>query len=257
VVVAQETAYVVDDVGRLWSSPDGREWSLQIDARLEGSAEGLYVGPDGELLLLEHPDWETEDEDPRMRLWRSADGKAWTEVALPELEWVGGITWIGDRYFITGWDSYRARVWVSDPGFEWIEPDISGYEDISMPAARTGDRLFITVQSESEGWPVTHVLYSDDGLHWTETGAEFRGWSGEIVDSGGLLALQIYGEGWERDVALWTSQDGIDWVELGSVPTYRESWTQLLPSNDGRIRVLIEGEYRSASIWEWIPPEED
>jgi hypothetical protein len=84
---------------------------------------------------------------------------------------------------------------------------------------------------------------------------EIGGWPGQIIESGpGLLLITETGEqgnSWPT-FTLWSSVDGLQWAALGPLPTYRDSWPQILPGGQ-TLRIVLQWDDHS-SLWEWIPP---
>jgi len=248
-VTIDGTVYMVDD-STIWSSPGGRFWT-SLGGGFEGHLEGPRAGPSGALVLVEHPD----TEDQPTRLWRSSDAVRWTEVPLPAVDWIDDVGFVGSRYFLVGW-SQGPHLWVSAEEGSWEAVELDGGLENSRGMVELDGRLLLPVVIDQE-YSVTRILSSTDGLNWEPSETEFTGWLDQIVRTGPGVAMLIFqgapGWGlWDLSIAVWSSQDGVQWTELGPLPADPESWGQLLPGT-GAITVIIENAGR-ASLWEWVPP---
>jgi hypothetical protein len=253
-VTIDGTVYVVAETGGIWSSADGRSW-IQLAEGFAGHLEGPFPGRDGELLLIERPKWETF-QDETQRLWRSADGVRWTELSLPALDWVAGIDFVGDRYLVRGGsESWPSTVWSSMNGSDWDPVELAPTFDDTGQVAMVDGRLMMPVVVGRD-WPATSMLSTSDGIIWDLADIELPGWPSQVVpyDSGVLMML----EGPEQSgysmpaSTLWDSVDGVQWIELGPPPTYRDSWPRIL-SHSTTIQIVLESEDH-VGLWEWVPP---
>jgi hypothetical protein len=242
------TAYLADGSG-VWSSPDGRFWE-QVGEGFDGWVSEPQPGLEGEVLFVE-VDWPGD-----ARVWRLSGGGLWSELSIPALEWVSAISIVQDRYLLLGWSEQGPELWLSTWSGEWVAAPVDQAFDLSGQMASHGGRVMLPVVAGSDA-PVARVLSSDDGLTWTLSPTGFDGWPGQIVRAGDGVAMLV--EEYRRDGlpvsrAVWTSQDGIDWIDAGRLPGYSDSWARVLPNADP-IRVIIQrGEL--AGLWEWVTPGE-
>ena len=251
-VTIDKTAYTIDESGRLWSSTDERHWARFGDRQFSGWIDGPFPGPGGDLLLVEHP----ENESQSGHLWRLTNGENWSEIPVPDVEWIADVGVVNDRLVIIGWSSLGGpTLLVSTGAGGWEEPDLGDFDDLSGDLVEINGRLFLTAIDHFGEPLVSRVLSSDDGSHWEPTAQEIAGWAGQMVPFGGGVAMLVeQGYGQPRQV-VWVSEDGEVWTELGPVPAFRDSWADIAPSNDGTMRVFVRSENRS-SLWEWVPPED-
>ena len=234
----------------LWSSLDGRSWE-QLGGGFKGRLDGPRPGRDGELLLIESPEHEGLD---AVRLWRSIDGVEWIEVPLPELDWVSDIQVVGDSYVLSGRSQDGPVWWVSTQEGRWDPLEFDVVFDPSGMMVTIGDRLVMPVVVDSVE-PATRIRSSVDGLTWEMSDVQISGRPGQIIESGpGLVLMTETGEQEHSSptFTLWSSVDGLQWAELGPLPTYRETRPQILPGNR-TVRIVLQWDDHS-SLLEWIPP---
>lgn len=118
-------ASVCEECGTVWSSRNGRDWTL--DATFDESARGLAIGSDGRrvVVVISVGDCASECE---IEIWHSDDGRTgWerTPQALPVAE--PKLTYAADRFILTGTIEDRddpnagAHVFTSLDGITWTE----------------------------------------------------------------------------------------------------------------------------------------
>ena len=249
--VVGNLAYVIDEAGTLWSSPDGDYWQGRPTG-LEGWLEGPFPGIGDELLLVQHG-WETETP----RLYRSTDGVVWTEMSVPEVEWLSEVHVFGDLYVTTGWSFDGPSLWVSADGEVWEETHLGETGDLN-PVVVSGQRILVLSVDHAGFAPATSVFVSSDGREWERFEVDLPGWPGDLVayEHGFVLTVFDAADGNVPRPSVWVSPEGANWTQLGPLPIFGESWARPLPAGDS-IRVIVEGENQPPTLWEWVPPEED
>jgi len=258
-VTINETAYLVNENGSIWSSPDGRFWTLLADS-FSGWLEGPRPGRNDELLLLEHPRYHFGEEEDQFRIWKSVDGVNWSEVPLPAVEFIQNVGVVGDRYILFGWSSGgRPSLWASTQDGGWDPVELSA-EFESLEIAEVNGRLLMAVSDGrgpegEEG--TTRILTTSDGVRWGMSDMEFAGWPIEIGgwdDSRVFMILDSTTEPGRLNpkFTMWSSVDGLEWTQLGALPAFADSWPRIL-STRSALRIVIESE-QNHGIWEWVPP---
>ena len=257
-VIINETAYLVNENGSIWSSPGGRFWTLLADG-FSGWLEGPRPGRNDELLLLEHPRYHFGEEN-QFRIWRSVDGVNWSELPLPAVEFVQDVSSVGDRYILLG-ASYDGRpsLWASTQDGGWDPVELSAEYVAHEGFAEVNGRLLMAV-SDSWGWEgqvaTTRILTTSDGERWEMSDMEFAGWPTEIGGWDGsrvFMILDTTEPGRSNPkFAMWSSADGMEWTQLGALPAFADSWPRIL-STRAALRIVFESEQHSG-IWEWVPP---
>ena len=171
----------------VWTSKDGREWSLvEGDSDLEGARNEVM------------------------------NRVAQTEFGLVAVGYRGGIG--GDR---------DAAAWVSDNGLAWHrarvpeERNDDGTQEMRGIAAR-GENLVAVGQDGLAGNYDAAVWFSKNGTKWQrreQSPSVFGGRGEQIMTSVVASDTGFVGVGWswvrsDLDAQVWTSQDGMDWSPL-------------------------------------------
>ena len=236
-----------------WISPDGASWSQPSEdfamgtrAQQTGNAAAALdlaavPAPSGNLLFA------VGGGSGAGRLWRSADGVRWAEVAQPadavaSVEWhpalVGsnGVTTV-----VADSDPGRPYVLAGAPG-GWSEPSadpavFGPVQTSAVPTALTerGATLTMTVSVDSppqrigDSAKATVVLVSTGGSRWRRAGPSGAGpvlpagattavhWAGRWVAIGISTAhlAKTAGPDTMGLAAAWTSTDGVQWRAAG------------------------------------------
>jgi hypothetical protein len=243
----------------VWIGAAGEGWSRVGDPA--GIFEDSIIDrvasvPDG-LIAIGRPG--TPDSAPGVRLWRSADGRAWTRVSLdpamfgdwydPGLEITSGpgglIAFALDR------DSRATRIWHSTDGSIWTpEPPAAptfGGASVSIVGTPNG---FIATGARSLG-PSTDTglgpdgvgvaFQSSDGLHWTPSVVDGAHGLGRVfVARDGLLAGGS-GHGPTRAIVspeYWQSTDGAHWARVADPGTAAARLGTRIAADGDRIYAL-------------------
>jgi Tol biopolymer transport system component len=228
----------VQDIGRCWGQPwistDGVAWEA-VEARTSGldlgrfsavtsgpevGVEGLAYGPGGFVAFgWAHGAGGGGFLTPA--LWRSADGRSWERVSLPESFDAGGrlmapsLTTIArseDGYLlggtINGKPAPRAAIWSSPDGLAWTLAegdevfDVGAYIDTMETPATGGVSAIAVAPSDSAGpW---HAIAVGSACPKAKPGAGPKGESARIYEwTTGQCRAQA-----------WRSADGLAWERL-------------------------------------------
>lgn len=218
----------VPQEGQVWHSADGRSWA---DVTPEGSftdagLSHVYVADDGTLIVLGTLHEASEDATPMA--WQSADGRDWsvTSIGLTDL-------WRVER-LVRGGRGYLALIHVAPDLFSdgeqalWLSADGRSWERVR--AAATGERFF-DIGAGDDGFAATgtrgddfepFAMASSDGRTWIEatTGpsepASIAEQGGDWVAIGGSFVSETR----PAEASVWSSANGLDWSEVGSIPLY-------------------------------------
>lgn len=243
----------VDSFGVWRSTDNGRTWTLL--AETVGGSRELFEGGEGELIAIEYPPCCEEGQDDSPQLLRSSDGATWTDVPLPEVEWITSVSFVGNRYVVAGWLESGPWIWTSAGDGQWEAVYLDTGLDFADRMVAFGGRLFVPGTRWSEDLYST-VLSSDDGLVWQPDGDQFTGYLYGLVKAGpGLAMIENEADESQSWVTVWASADGHTWENLRPLPIHVEQWARIVPGTE-RILVFTEGEGGS-HLWEWIPPQEE
>ncbi|MBW3631601.1 MAG: hypothetical protein KY456_01095 [Chloroflexi bacterium] len=192
----------------VWSSPDGREWTTipLVLADHPVSLTQLVALGDGTLVLL----GALLDSSGGQGVWR---GAAWESVNLTQWELtdlgLAGESSAGPPRLAKGPKGYVA----ASSGALWFSADGVAWERSAERAASTlaaGHDGFVAVHGESDA---ARAVASGDGRTW---------YDGDTLPGGGTSVASVGGGDWvavggESDMAIWTSPDGLSWVQSTTI----------------------------------------
>ena len=211
--------------GAAWVSTDLRHWTKAPVQDAFGGAQfsGLAAGPAGFVAI--------GFDNGGQAVWRSADGLTWTAVSDPALPrdstFPSGIIFQSGRYLMVGRVDQAPAVWTSTDGRHWTAlstlPEQSGFGlqgladgSAGLVTLALGDASVEVKPGDFRGPIVPWV--SEDGLSWRagQSSPALFGASASIVGApGGYVATGTVG--FELASRLWTSTDGLDWVEVAGL----------------------------------------
>jgi hypothetical protein len=173
----------------VWSSADGREWTL-ISDRVPWSPRALHytVVHDGRIWVIggqTMPAFAPADEVFYRDVWTTQDGARWTKIEPQEPCWsargmIGGSAVFRGRIWILGGGTYdtpqtparqfKNDVWSSADGKHWTQHVESApwhprqYHDVAV----WDERLWVLEGYHQSGGNRSDVWHSGDGVHWEE-----------------------------------------------------------------------------------------
>jgi hypothetical protein len=226
--------------GAAWVSTDLVHWTKAPVQASFGGAEfgGIAAGPDGFVAI--------GFDNGGQAVWTSPDGLTWTavadEAALPrDSAFPSGIVYRSGRFVMVGRVEQEAAVWTSADGRRWTRSKPAGAGD-GLSFIAVGSSGLLTLAS---GGPLVEVapgdfrgpivpLISSDGVTWkagVASPALFGASLAAVVAApGGYVASGTVGL--DPPAHLWTSPNGIDWVEVDGVDLAGSSSLGL--ASDGR-----------------------
>jgi len=233
--------------GAAWVSADLAHWTKAPAQDAFGGAElhGLAAGPGGFVAIGYDANGAS--------VWRSSDGLHWTTVtndpALP-LDSAGpsAVLYTANGFLMIGRIDEGAAAWTSIDGRTWAS---------HSPLVAGSDALPEGLVKSSAGWltlasgsPTIEVSPGDfrssvapwissDGITWRPepASAALFGANAAVVGApGGFVAAGTVGL--DPDARLWTSTNGIDWVQVAGVDLRGVGSVELV--SDGR-HVLLSG----------------
>ena len=226
--------------GAAWVSSDLRHWIKAPVQDSFGGAElgGLAAGPAGFVAI--------GFDNGGQAVWRSTDGLAWTVASDPALPrdstFPSGIIFRSGRYLMVGRVDQTPAVWTSADGRHWATvanlPERSGFQLNGLADGPAGLVAFadgaasVEVKPGDFRGPIVPWI-SDDGISWRAgpPSAALFGASASIVAvPNGYVASGTVGQ--ELTSRLWTSRDGLNWVEVAGVDVGDSSIVAVV--SDGR-----------------------
>ena len=207
--------------GGVWHSPDGRIWAdvTPTDTFVDASLGIVFEAVDGALIAIGGViERDTGRYTPMA--WESVDGRIWsvTPTGFPDGSNVNGLVRSERGYLaIVG-----GGLWLSSNGRTWdmVLAGEAGGEGIFSVGA--GDDGFVALGSRGVGdATVTYAIASSDGRNWIEATDSPLG-SRVVVPRGGdwiASGGQESGCGSEPgDPRVWSSNNGLEWIEIGTIP---------------------------------------
>jgi hypothetical protein len=161
---------------------------------------------------------------------RSSDGVTWEgfESGLPELIYVQAIELGPNGYLLVGGQSSETNptLWLSDDGLRWEQ--VHEFEQtthyIQIHDADGGDEGYVVLGRRIEADSTAYQRFafaSADGREWFTREAPFGPDNQNFVFEAGVTSRGpdwVATLGHPGDVtAVWTSADGLAWVEVGSL----------------------------------------
>lgn len=199
----------------VWTSTDGRRWTLALGVAARGSSPGeqLVVTPSGLLLF---------QTDESTSLWRSTDGRSRQQVRLPPK--MAALGAVGASYghgrvvvvlankFAGGPDAAYGEadtIWTSTNGTIWQEDTVSGAPSFDSLTA-TASGFLAGGSSRSTGRST--VWQSTNGHTWVATAIGTRKGTTLVAAHGDTDVAEITGgRGTASRVQLWWSTGGGSW----------------------------------------------
>lgn len=267
----------------VWTSQNGVEWErVPHEESIFGGPGGqamwgvtaweggfIAVGVDGTSSALgSSEDWTPQE----AAVWTSPDGVSWSRVPHDETAFAGpgrqemfdvaasgtGLVAIGfDEEGPMNGSSEDQAIWVSEDGIAWSQ--VFGFGVGWMNDIESAPSGFVGVGelSGSAAWT------SADGLTWSLSPDSPLDRDGRFMVSiarQGVKHVAVSGRGDGGDIAVWRSDDGVNWAFLSEVysPTGIERFmpTAVAASNSGfvvaasdRIGLYSESEAATAAVW--------
>jgi hypothetical protein len=231
--------------GAAWVSSDFRRWTKAPvqDAFAGAEFGGIAAGPGGFVA--------TGFDNGGQAVWRSADGLTWTvvnDLALPrDSTYPSGIVFRSGRYLMVGRVDQAPAVWTSADGRHWATvanlPERSGFQLQGLADGPAGLVTFalgaasVEVKPGDFRGPVVPWI-SDDGSSWRAgppSAALFGAYASIVAAPGGYVAAGAVGD--DPTARLWTSRDGLDWVEAAGVDLGGSSTVDVV--SDGRHVIVV------------------
>jgi hypothetical protein len=256
-------------VPQIWYAPDGHTFlKAQVDASnlAPGSGAGAGSGSgeivavaasSGHLVAFGDHDFVSLDksvgEIRALDAWRSADGKSWARVDLPDSSgyqarsltaWSGGFAALASQP-----RDPEYAVWTSQDGVAWRKtgsvPAFSGASILALPG------LLVVVGSKPDAslGMVPASWSSADGASWTESTAPVNGYGATFdaaaVVQGGIVAIGAShvatadgpaGTGSSMPPLVppssWISTDGSSWRSIGDIQVFNPYLTSMAAFGD-------------------------
>jgi hypothetical protein len=165
-------------------------------------------------------------------VWRSADGSTWERVALPadgfsgpESQGMNDVVSTGTGLVAVGRDGLDAAVWRSGDGITWerVSSDVlQGPGAQEMIAVVAGGPGLVVVGYDDVGGDRRRdaAVWTFDGVDWSRAGGDALAAAGGqemravAVVGGQILAAGSDSAGADRDGAVWTSPDALEWRQV-------------------------------------------
>lgn len=215
---------------RLWSTSDGRKWTL--------AAPQVPWTFRGEPVVIEH----------RERLWALC--------GVPERE---------EREH----GATSSEVWASRDGADWrlVSAAVPWRGLAPELGAVLGDRM-VVAEVEGLGHHVRALWYSEDGIQWVSTGPP-PPWSPRRAFGAAVLEGTLWILGGEVQVSrdqffflgdVWCSPDGVRWIQVSPLAPWGRRAGFVAVSEGERLWAIggYDGSDRpSDGIWAlWVPPSD-
>lgn len=239
--------YGTQSNGAAWVSTDLRHWTKAPVQDAFGGAEfaGIAAGPDGFVAI--------GFDQGGQSVWTSPDGLHWTVVTddrvLPkDSTGPSGILYTSHGYFMVGRIDQEAAAWTSVDGLHWTaHTSLAGGTGVVLEGIADGPAGFVSLGS---GGPAVEVKPGDfrepvapwissDGVTWhpgPSSPALFGAYASIVGAPGGYVAAGTVGD--DPDAHIWTSANGLDWVQVAGVDLPGVGSVQLV--SDGR-HILLSG----------------
>lgn len=225
---------------KIWSSNNGYDWkqeTLEQELKFSSSTNGMAV-INNKLLVFDDA-----------YAWSSNDGINWVEersgfdrhISVPN--WSTTALYQGQLWVISAYEyNYQNKAWFSADGINWKQrkEDRSILERTGIQIAEFNEKLWLTGGYGSEELVNNDVWSSKDGINWEQEISSaaftprFRHKMYTFKNRFWILGGRYKEEsgGWEDRNDIWSSVDGINWVEeantlpFSSSNTYRYSITE-------------------------------
>jgi hypothetical protein len=237
--------------GRVWTSADGLLWTAQPDAQFAGYSLRKVVPFGNDLFVFGRNLRGT-------RVWRSSDGRNWTQLAeSPEFVTVGinEVAVIGGTMIAVGFaedPDHSGVVWRSTDGVTWARAAMpAGIEELRVVAGRGNTLVGIGTYPHLHGPLIVYSTNLADSWQAAETDLIFD------YDSigGGLVALAALDDRWlavgymEAEPAYiaqpvaFSSTDGTRWSSVSLETPGVQLFEQLVTMAGGFLAIGTEHGY--------------
>jgi hypothetical protein len=204
--------------GRIWTSPDGQQWTDTTPAGTFEDRELRYVvaAPDGSLITLGES-WNEDLSRVTNVAWRSTDGRSWESAELAGLPAHDHTLALdaGPLGMVAALDG--ASLWHSDDGLSWrMTQSGPGYYDypprvLDVAAGPEGFVALLATHLLS-GAQLPYVVTSSDGVSWVEGEAPRNAVRLGTLGPDWVIASNAVDPDSPPDKAvIWSSADGLDW----------------------------------------------
>ena len=244
-------------VNDVWSSPDGRTWTLEANALawLNGRGKGRVV-------VFADKLWVVGNSISPNDTWNSPDGVRWSQV-VPNTAWGSRadaeiILFKNRLWVLGGMDTASATdlndVWSSSDGIQWIQDvEHTVWSPRSVNAVVFKEKLWVIggchyiSSTGGETW-FHDAVYSIDGISWIPVPAVGVGFHCALAEFDNQL--------WDIDRSssycgyygcyivvhneVWRSQDAADWHQMPNAP-WSARYGQATVAFDGKLWVLGGG----------------
>jgi actin-like ATPase involved in cell morphogenesis len=222
----------------VWASSDGITWSRVTDEAMFGGAgdqtmNRVTTGGPGLVAV----GYDVSGGTVQAAAWTSADGASWSRVVSDPSELGGGrmrsVVALGSRLvavgFVRSGENDDAAVWTLEDG-SWSrvrheDAVFGGDGDQQMATVAAGGPGLVAVGFDSSGGDSDAAVWtSPDGVRWSlvprDDGA-FGGRREQVMNfvletPHGVIAVGYDGSAGNLDSAIWSSDDGIEWVRSAS-----------------------------------------
>ncbi len=228
----------VAPINDIWTSSDGRNWTLEANAVpwLDGRGRGRIV-------VFRDNLWVVGNYEGSNDVWKSPDGVNWTQVT-PTAPWGkrlgAGITVFDEKLWVLGGEDTTSAadfndVWNSSDGIQWtqvVEQSawVPGYVNTIVFQNRLwviGGYFPYLVELQLLWYWVHEVAYSSTGDSWTSVPSEGVGYFTALADFDNQLwdldrssFHEVFRTGtWiEGSNEVWRSQDAAHWQQMPNAP---------------------------------------
>jgi hypothetical protein len=184
-------------LSRILISDDGENWLLATTPETETVLTAVAWGPAGFVATGLSADFDQPVQSGR--IWQSADGLEWRELAPADLEFVlpVDIAVIGDRYIAVGFPDGPGppmTAWVSSDAAAWSQYEVSPPSELGCLCAvadaaagrivtlGTGRNTFAALSADGETWDLTPL---GDGPPFEVTGTD-------VIEGGAIVVVGYY-----------------------------------------------------------------
>ncbi|HEX7496392.1 MAG TPA: hypothetical protein VF349_07140, partial [Candidatus Limnocylindrales bacterium] len=256
-------------VPQIWYAPDGHTFmKAQVDVSNLASGSGAGAGEivavaanSGHLVAFGDHDFVSLDksvgEIRALDAWRSADGKSWARVDLPDSSgyqarsltaWSGGFAALASQA-----KDPEYALWTSPDGLAWRKAGSVPAFGVASILALAGRLVVVGSKADTSLGMVPASWSSADGASWTESTAPVSGY-GAMFDAaavvqGGIVAIGASHVGTTQGLSgasaslpplvppsSWISNDGSSWRPTGDIQVFNPYLTSMTAFGD---RVVV------------------
>lgn len=236
------------DLNDVWSSPDGVNWTQATStATSSGREQEELVSFNGKLWLI--GGWSTGF--TQQDVWSSPDGTNWTEATHSAAfgpRFAEKVVSDGTTLWLTaGYNAYQSAqrdVWSSTDGATWVQ--VTSTAEFAARAnhgsAAWNGQLWVIGGGGNEVWSSTA------GVHWSKQSLSTR-----IPGDSALAAVAYQGRLWAlgNELQLWSSADGLSWVEVTHAVPGPASYPYLLALPD-RLLLIAGWQYTAPNYYRGV-----